>query len=235
MNPFEVASQIAALAAQFRELTKTAPELRAAMRGLNQSAKAGAVDPKHVDAVRRGLFTDRGTGGIMGNQAAYEDFAESLKGANKGGVHVRMDANDFKSINGMHGYKTGDEAIRTMGETLRSAVDESIGHSKTKLFRLGGDEFHLHAPTHEAAAHFIRTARNKLSALAPLKGTHNWSMSYGIGHDPQSADDAVTEAKKAKATGAHPIGQAEHYAHSLVPGLEGPVPTVGAATRFRVT
>jgi GGDEF domain-containing protein len=235
MNALKIASQIAALAAQFRELAKTAPEVRDAMRALSRGAKAGSIDPKHVDAIRRGLFTDRGTGHIMGNFAAYEDFEQSLKNNNKGGVHVRMDANDFKSINDMHGYhEGGDVAIHDMGHAIRQAVDKSVGKSKTKLFRLGGDEFHLHVPTHEDAAHFIRTLRTDLEARAPFKGTHNWSMSYGLGTTPEQSDEAIHHAKKAKKAGNHALGQSDHYAHSLVPGFEGPVPTSGLNTQFKI-
>jgi diguanylate cyclase (GGDEF)-like protein len=237
MNPFEVALQMAALAARFEELAKTAPEIRAAMQHLNQQTKSGAFDPKHADAIRRGLFTDRLTGNVMGNQAAYEDFVESIKDKPSEWTHVRMDGNDFKAINSMHGYKTGDEAITQMGKTIRDAVNDSVGQSHSKLFRLGGDEFHLaiHHPNHrEGAAHFVRTARNKLSSLAPLKGTHNWSLSYGIAHTPEHSDEALIQAKKAKAAAGHPVGQAEHYAHSLLPGLEGPIPTQTPTTQFRI-
>lgn len=235
MNPFEVATQVKVLAARFEELAKTAPEILAAMKHINSKAKEGAIDPEHVDALRRGLFTDRLTGGIMGNQAAFEDFVEGLNKNPKGGVHVRMDANDFKAVNSMHGYQVGDEAIKTMGRTIREAVDESVGQSHSKLFRLGGDEFHLHVPNHDMAAHFIGTVRKKLSALAPLKGTHNWSMSYGLSDHPLQADEALIHAKKAKKAGNHPIGQAEHYAHSLVPGREGPIPLSSPSTSFRAT
>lgn len=235
MNPRIVAEKVAKLSVFFEQLSKTAPEIRDAMRHLQSQAKVGAVDPQHLDSIRRGLFTDRLTGGVMGNQAAYEDFEEGIKrGYNAGGVHVRMDANDFKTINSMHGYATGDSAIKTLGENVRSAVDESIGQSKSKLFRLGGDEFHLWAPDHESAARFVRHLRGKLSSLAPLKGTHNWSMSYGFGHSPQHSDEALNEAKKAKKAAQHPTGQAEHYAHSLVPGHEGAIPLAAPLTRFNV-
>lgn len=235
MNGFEIAKQIKALAASFEELAKAAPEVRAAMRAMHASVKEGKFDPKHADAIRRGLFTDRLTGGIMGNQAAFEDFEEGLKSRNIGGVHIRMDANDFKSINTLHGYAGGDEAIKQMAGHIRDVLDTHVGQSRSKLFRLGGDEFHAWVPDHESAARFMRAMRSRMQGLVPFKGTHNWSMSYGLANHPQAADEALNQAKVAKTAANHPKGQSEHYAHSLMPGSEGPIPLTAPLTRFNVT
>lgn len=235
MNPFDVAKKINQMASAFEELSKTAPEIREAMRHLNVQAGKGLVDPKHVDALRRGLFTDRLTGGIMGNQAAYEDFENGLQnGANKGGVHVRMDLNDFKAVNSLHGYTEGDNAIRETGQHLRNVLDNTVGQSKSKLFRLGGDEFHAWVPDHESAARFARAVRGHMSSLAPFKGTHNWSMSFGFGHTPEHSDEALRFAKEAKKQAGRPAGQADFHAHSLVPGREGAIPVSAPLTRFQV-
>ncbi len=221
MDFFELTQAIDSLAQQYEELAKAAPEIREAMQNLAQQAKVGVIEPKHLDAIRRGLFTDRMTGNKMGNQAAYEDFEA---GKPKGGVHIRMDANDFGSINKLHGFETGNEAIKSMGNAIREAADESIGQKKTKLFRIGGDEFHLHAPDHASAARFARTLRSKLDSLAPAGGTHRFSMSLGFGHTPAHSEQALIQAKTAKKAANYPIGQAQTHVHSLVPGFEGPVP-----------
>jgi GGDEF domain-containing protein len=220
MKAIEVIERVAELAAQFEELAKAAPEVREAMKGLQAAAKTGALDPKHVDAIRRGLFTDRMTGGKMGNQAAYEDFALGAKG----GVHVRLDANDFGSINKMHGFETGNEAIKSLGHGIRTALDETVGQSKSKLFRIGGDEFHVHVPTHEHAAVFARKLRQKLGEQVPVGGTHRLSVSMGFGHSPEHAEQALIHAKTAKKAMNYPVGQAQTHAHSLVSGKEGAVP-----------
>lgn len=229
MDTESILEQIQNLAVQFEELAKTAPEVREAMRHLNQQAKKGFVDPSHVDAIRRGLFTDKLTGGKMGNLAAYEDFLESKPQ----GVHVLMDGNDFGQVNKRAGMPAGDAAIKQMGNAIREAANETVGQSKSKLFRRGGDEFVLHVPSHEHAAHFARKVREKLDAIPPIAGFYKPSLSIGIGHTPEHADQALIHAKQAKKQMGYPVGQAQQHVHSLVPGKEGPVPVKPQLPLFR--
>lgn len=225
MNPFEVGEKLQELAASFEDLAKAAPEIRDAMRSMQKLVRQGTMQPEHLDAVRRGLFTDHLTGGKVGNMAAYEDFNEGLRrGDNRGGVHIRLDANDFGSINKIHGKEMGDQAIKQLFGTIRSAVDDSVGQSHAKVFRIGGDEAHIHVPNHEAGAHFARTLWSKLDGLAPIGGTHRLSVSLGFGSDPDQAEQALIHAKNTKKAQQYPTGQADHHAHSLVPGREGPIP-----------
>ena len=156
----------------------------------------------------------------LGNKKAYQDFLSRPRA----GVHVMADANGFKGINDTYGHAAGDEAIKQMGGAFRSAIDEAVGRKKAKAFRVGGDEFHAHFPDQESASRFARTLRGKLEAIAPVGGTHQLSMSLGMGHTPEHADKALYHAKEAKNAAGYAPGKALTHAHSLVPGFEGAVP-----------
>lgn len=203
-----------------------------ALGRLDELVRAGHLEPHHAQALRAHAFTDPMTGNVMGNKLAYTDF----KSRNRGGIHLMLDGNDFKAINDRFGHETGDHAIRAMAGALKSAIDEAAP-GEGKLFRVGGDEFAAHLPTHEHAARFARTLRQKLEAVPPVQGVHKLSMGIGIGTSPEHADTALYEAKKQKYDPAGMIGpdsrkwvskyapgSAPTLAHSLVPGFEGAIP-----------
>ncbi len=223
------------------ELMKNADPAQAtaiheALGKIDELVKAGHLEPHHAEALRQHAFKDPMTGHVMGNKFAYTDFL-NRNGNNHEGVHMVMDGNDFKSVNDKFGHETGDQGIKAMGKAMREAMDEAVGSDKGKLFRTGGDEFAAHVPTHEHAAAFARALRSKLEAIQPIQGTHKLSMGIGMGHTPGHADKALYEAKKQKYDPegmTHPDsrkwvskyspGTAPNFAHSLMPGFEGPVP-----------
>lgn len=228
----EIQKMELALEKLFKNDPATAEKVHAALGRLDQLVALGLLDPQHAQALRKHAFTDPMTGGIMGNKFAYTDFLNRQE--NRGGIHVALDGNDFKSVNDKFGHETGDRAIKAMGQALREAMDET---GDGKLFRTGGDEFMAHLPTHEHAARFARAVREKLEKIIPIDGQHKLSMGLGFGMSPGEADQALGEAKKQK---YHPdgmsdpdnrkwlskyaAGQAPTFAHSLVPGFEGPIP-----------
>lgn len=199
----------------------------------DQQALAKAIDPALATAlsqikttnpeahrvVSRHIFVDPMVEGI-GNKKAYEDFLSRPRA----GVHVRLDANDFGSINKIHSFEHGNNAIKAMGNAVREARDEVVGQKNGKVFRIGGDEFHVHVPSHEHAARFMRALRGKLEALPPVGGTHALSFSAGFGRSAEEADAASIQAKKAKKEAGYPMGQAKTHAYSAIPGNEGHVP-----------
>lgn len=212
-----------------------AQSVHAALGKLDELVRAGHLAPEHADALRNHAFKDPMTGHTLGNKFAYTDFRN--RADSKGGIHIVMDGNDFKSINDKYGHETGDAAIKSMGTALRQAMDESVGSEHGKLFRIGGDEFAAHVPTHEHAAKFARALRNKLEGVVPIQGSHKLSMGMGFGTSPEEADKALYEAKKQKYHPESMIGNdsrkwvskyapgaAPSLAHSLVPGFEGPLP-----------
>ena len=204
----------------FMSLAKVEPHLDQALSGLREAVKAGHVDPKVLKTLTGEIFTDSMVRS-MGNKKAFADFLSRPKQ----GVHIRMDGNDFGSINKVHGFETGNQAITAMGNAIREAMDESVGRKHGKLFRIGGDEFHAFVPTHEHAAQFARSVRAKLEAIPAVGGTHSLSLSLGFGHTPDHAELALINAKGEKKKAGYKIGTAKTHAASQVPGFEGIIPT----------
>lgn len=203
----------------FMSLEKVEPHLEQALKGLREAVKAGHVNPNVLRTLTGEIFSDSMVK-RMGNKKAYADFLSRPKQ----GVHVRMDANDFGGINKLHGFEAGNQAITAMGNAMREAMDESVGSKHGKLFRIGGDEFHAFVPSHDHAAAFARNLRSKLEAIPTIGGTHNLSVSLGIGPSPAHAETGLINAKGAKKAAGYQPGQAKTHAHSMMPGLEGPVP-----------
>lgn len=186
------------------------------LAGDDEEAKAD------VAALRQHVFTDPMTG--LGNKLAYAHF----NGTPRAGVHLGIDLNHFKSINDTFGHHHGDEAIKAFGNAVRDTLNEVAppGENGGSGHRVGGDEFHVHLPSHEHAAHFAHALRGKLEAIPAVGGTHRLSASIGVGADPHMADAALYEAKRQKTTpaGPHTPSTIPHVLfHSLHPGHEGPM------------
>jgi len=201
---------------------------------------AGHIHPDVEKAFIAHTYGDSMVPGV-GNKYAYNQFR---KNGDRPGVWLSMDANSFKHVNDIHGHDAGDHAIRAMGNALRRA-SASVGTGK--VFRPGGDEFVAHFPTHEDAMMFMRHATNHLDSIPPINGQHKLSVSFGVGNNFPSADQALLHAKEQKkdSTGKslYAPGATPHLAHSLLPGSEGPLtkqhpmkapetaaPTAGAPT-----
>lgn len=202
-----------------KSLAKIEPGLAKALEALRQASASGAIHPDHVRNLTREIFVDPMVEGV-GNKKAYQDHLSRPQQ----GVYTQIDGNDMGSINKMYSFEHGDHAIKALGNSIREARDESIGKAQGKLFRVGGDEFVLHSPSHEHAANFMRSLRGKLEAIPPIAGTHSLSVSAGIGRTPQEADQAQIHAKAAKKAAGYSLGQAKTHVHSLIPGHEGAVP-----------
>lgn len=191
------------------DLSKAETSIRPALKDLRNAARSGHLSPETLKAITQHMFVDSMVPGV-GNKHAYRDFLLRTKK----GYHVRIDANDFGGINKEHGFETGDGAIRALGGALRSSMDSSVGQKHGKLFRIGGDEFHAFVPTHEHAAKFLREARSQLDSIPPINGTHNLSISAGIGPSTFHAEKSLIAAKNAKKSMAYLPGQARTHVHS---------------------
>lgn len=221
-------------AERFFESLHKAEGLAGSLDAIKALVSAGHLPQEHFDRIRRELYEDEMAPGI-GNKRAYNDHLLDAK--TRGGVHIMLDGNDFKSINDELSHSHGDQAISALGGALRRAMDGTVGAEVGKIHRTGGDEFHAHVPTHEHAATFLRALRGELESIPAVGGTHKLSMSAGLGSDPHSADLALNNGAKGMkkqavaALGGDPTARvgkvrAPHalYAHSSVPGFEGAVP-----------
>lgn len=234
-----VVDTIAKMESMFDGLRKEEDEMHPAdaLRHVEAAHKAGMLPPGVLDALRKQIYTDPMTGGVMGNKYAYNEWRNNPP---QGGVHVALDANHFKQINDLYGHEAGDSAIKAAAHAIRSAADEVTdrgpGSAKVfrgpdqDVFRPGGDEFSAWMPSHDHAARFARSLRSHLEQIPPVGGTHRISMSMGMGADPHSADAALYKAKSQKM--ADPItprftpATIPHVlAHSDFPGKEGPIPS----------
>lgn len=189
-----------------------------ALAHVRAAVAAGHIHPDVERAMTRHLMEDPMVEGV-GNKAAWQAF----QAKQKPGVYLSMDGNDFRHVNNNHGHAAGDAAITAMGGALRAAAAKT---GNGKLFRAGGDEFAAHFPSYEDASRFVRHARQHLDAVPPVNGVHKLSMSFGLGNDYGTADQALYHAKAQKLdakTGqaAFPVGKVPNLAHSLVPGTEG--------------
>lgn len=200
----------------YESITKADPELAGALGHIRSAIKAGTLDPSVIKTLTGHIFKDSMVPS-MGNKKAYEDFMQRPRK----GVHIRLDGNDFGSINKVHGFETGNEAIKQMFTAVRKSLDESVGRKNAKSFRIGGDEGHVFVPTHQHAASFVRALKANLAKIPPVNGTHSLSMSVGVGTDANTAEHALIQAKTAKKAAAYKMGEAKTHAYSAVPGFEG--------------
>lgn len=206
----------------FADLAKLEPGLQSALQAIGAAVKSGHVDPSVEKALHREIFYDPMVPGVKNKRSFHEEIGQPRPA---GGVHVMLDGNDFGSINKVHGHAAGDAAIRSMGGAIRDSMDEAVGPEHQDLYRFGGDEFAAWLPSHEHANRFLRTLRSKLDAVPAIGGTHNLSMSAGVGQTHEQADQALnTHAKAAKKAAGYLPGSAKMHVHSLVPGHEGEIP-----------
>lgn len=202
-----------------REATEDLMNADEALQHVRAAVQAGHLHPSIERALTKHIYVDPLTG--IGNKYAATQFRKQ----GKPGVYASIDANDFKSINDRHGHDAGDSAIMALGNAIKSA-SEKVGTTKT--FRPGGDEFFVHAPTHEDMSKFLRHVREHVSALPPIAGVHKQSISAGIGENFAKADEALGIAKQGKLDPVtkqrlHAPGQTPNLGYSLYPGHEGHV------------
>jgi len=137
----------------------------------------------------------------VGNKFAWENFNRK----NKTGYYVSMDANNFRQINTL-GHDVGDDAIRTIGYSLRKAT---VGLTHSKLFRSGGDEFLFFTENENEVDIFIKRACEILDETnsTNCKNFKNYkiTLSFGIGKSYSEAENALIAAKKKKTEIPHLI------------------------------
>lgn len=200
------------------ELLAKGDALTDALKALNQGVKSGQIHPDHLRAVQKEIYSDSMVPGV-GNKKAYNDFLSR----NPKGVFVHVDGNSFGQINKKYGFEAGNGAIKAYGDAMRNAMDATVGRSKGKVHRAGGDEFMAYVPSHEDALHFAIALRQKLSEIPAIGGKHQLSASVGIGHSPQHAEKALIAAKTTTKSYKAKPGQELTHIHAVTPESEGAV------------
>ena len=205
--------------------------LAAAFEHMRDLMQQGLMDKGHYETVRRHMYEDTMIPG-MGN---HKSLLEHKERAPHGGVYGYADLNGLKAANEALGHHGGDQLIRGAGEALRRAINVTVGSAVAKAWHPHGDELVFHAKTPEHAHQILRQWRSEMESVAPIGGTHKLSVSVGLGHTPDHADQAMAHAKTAKLQAIKDSGQNPEnrtaavphhmYAHSLLTGSEGVVQT----------
>jgi diguanylate cyclase (GGDEF)-like protein len=176
-----------------------------------------------INKIEKEMYTDTRTG--IPNLAAHEDHEASI--ANKPGVRIHADLNDFKQINDKISHEAGDRALITFAQTTHAIAQKHGG----KAFRTGGDEFTYHFEHPEHAHAFVRETKNTLDQMNAKKQIgregdprkFNLAGSFGIGTNKETAETALQVAKRSIGAGEgrgrvnyHPEGQAPTVYHSSI-------------------
>jgi diguanylate cyclase (GGDEF)-like protein len=144
------------------------------------------------------------------NQAAYkEDLTSATKGETSAVspiACIRLDVDNFKTVNDSYGHAAGDEALRHIASVLRRTVRE-----RDRVYRISGDEFGVMCMnfTEEEAAGAMRRVCAAL-ATSPVRWVsqdskvQEFTVSVSIGvaevSDPRKIEATFEAADKAAYT-----------------------------------
>src|SRR5437588_8461502 len=162
-----------------------------------QAAASGRADAEEERAI---LQRDELTGVLQrgaGLIALEREVARSARSRDPF-VVAFIDVDGLKHINDEYGHGSGDEALRTLGETLRTGL-----RSYDLALRYGGDEFVCILPgfgAAEAAARFRLLQGELASGQVPVSGTFG-AAEWQPGEDSDAllarADSALYEVRRA--------------------------------------
>jgi len=139
------------------------------------------------------------------NRRSYDDELE--REVSRGKRYKRtmslivFDIDNFKTVNDVHGHKTGDEVLKVVARLAKQHI-----RSTDSIFRLGGDEFAIIVPEADAAhAHTMAEKMRQAVAEHPFGYEEKITISLGVcelqGEMTPSvlchlADNAMYQAKK---------------------------------------
>ena len=137
------------------------------------------------------IYMDRLSGLL--NRRAMEDLPSRSH-------TVSTDLDSLKWYNDEMSPETGDQALEATGKAIASVIGDS---ATVTGFRQGGDEFYVTADTKEEAESIMKEIEevlSKESLVHEKKGItkQGISLTWGIGVDKESADQAMKDAKVAK-------------------------------------
>lgn len=111
-----------------------------------------------------------------------------------GWVEAISDLNGLKAINDAWGHEAGNEIIRRLGKIINIQVEINGG----RAFRVGGDEICYWFPNLRAARQALERIDSQFQVeIFEIGGRQRtgFSLSYGIGQDASSADNALYQDK----------------------------------------
>lgn len=168
-------------------------ELRATVARVAEHAALAIANRRLLAALQGMASTDARTG--LANTRAFDQMLEDALSARRDDETVAvlmLDLDHFKDFNDRYGHPSGDEALRTFADILRSCLRDG-----DVAARYGGEEFAVVLPgvdesTAVAVAERIRSrTESTLISLAPGI-TDRISVSIGIASAPQQAHDRIT-------------------------------------------
>ena len=117
--------------------------------------------------------------------------AKDISGQKPAGwVDASSDLNALKAINDTWGHEAGDKVISELGMVVKAEVAKEGG----RAFRVGGDEISYWFPNAAVAQRALAAIDARFQAEAFVIGGNRrrgFSVSYGIGPDAASADNAL--------------------------------------------
>jgi diguanylate cyclase (GGDEF)-like protein len=156
----------------------------------------------------KALSTTDGLTQLANHRAFQERLREEFRRAQRYDdpmAVILMDIDHFKDVNDTHGHLAGDEVLRMVAATLRSAVRET-----DFIARYGGEEFGVLLPkTHLAGALTVaeRMSQSLRTGRAGVDGAIRVTGSFGVSGFPgrgvttaeqllKTADDALYRSKR---------------------------------------
>lgn len=200
-------------------------ELRATVARVAEHAALAIANRRLLAALQGMASTDARTG--LANTRAFDQLLEDALSARRDDETVAvlmLDLDHFKDFNDRYGHPSGDEALRTFADILRSCLRDGdiaarYGGEEFAVVLLGVDE-----GTAITVAERIRSrTESTLISLAPGI-TDRISVSIGIASAPQQAHDRITLLRladealyRAKQAGRNRVEYAGADGHPVAP------------------
>ncbi len=136
--------------------------------------------------------------GLANREAFGRKLADALtRGGQRGVAAICVDLDRFKEINEIHGYASGEAALRAAARRLQESAGETF------VARVGGDEFNLvvvdEAQPGAAVAMVDRLLAAFAEEVAAADVKLKMGLSIGVAISPADGDDATTLLANAEA------------------------------------